>query len=50
MGRKNNNAGGTRFDTRMSLRELCDRAGVNVHQRILMIRLLKKYGIKQKMS
>jgi hypothetical protein len=29
------------FDTRMSFRELCNRAGINVKQRIVMYRYMK---------
>jgi len=40
MARKNGNAGGRRFDTRLTFKQLCNRIGVNVHQRIIMRRYI----------
>ena len=42
MPRQNGKAGGRKFDTRLSFKELCRRAGISVKQQIIMRRLIKK--------
>ena len=49
MSRKRSNAGGRRFDTSLTFKQLCNRLGIDVRQRIIMIRYLKnKKGGDQK--
>ena len=40
--RKNKNAGGRRHDTRLTFRELCRKSGINVHERIIINRVLNR--------
>ena len=40
MPRRNGNAGGRRFDTRLSFKQLCKNLGIDVHQRIIMERYI----------
>ena len=42
MARKNRNTRKRRFDTRLTFRQLCDRAGITPKQRIMIIRYLKE--------
>ena len=52
MARKNKNAGGRRFDTRLTFKQLCKIIGIDVHQRIIMIRYLKgmRKGVDRKVT
>jgi len=42
VARKNSNAGGRRFDTRITFRKMCRLIGVTTKQRIMIIKYLKE--------
>lgn len=42
MARKNKNAGGRKFDTRPTFKQLCKLAGLDVKQSIIMARYIKE--------
>ena len=46
MARKNRNAQ-RKFDTRITFKQLCHRAGISVRQRIIMTRTIKEVRIRE---
>ena len=42
MGRKNSNAGGRRFDTRMTFKEKCRILGISPLQRVKLMKYIKQ--------